>query len=104
MRFNCRYGHYSTWEIPESGISLDDYRGFLSRCFLVQGAGEGPPAQELGGLRPLLEKLRKCQGDVLEDFAVLLGREPRRDADIADEEIVRVAPHREARQLGAAGE
>src|SRR6185436_9245943 len=70
----------------------------------MQGAGKGPPAQEIAGLRALLEKLGERQSDVLVDLAVLLGGKPRRNPDIADEQLAGLAPHGEPRKLGAARE
>src|SRR5688572_22081225 len=70
----------------------------------MQGAGEGAAAEDVTRLGLGLEQLGERLGDVLEDLAVLLGREPRGNADVADEELVVVATHREPTQIGAARE
>src|SRR5207253_1197365 len=71
---------------------------------LVQRPREGAPAQELGRSRLLFEEFGERAGDVLEDFAVLLGRQARRDTHVGNEKLVVLGAHREARELGAASE
>src|SRR5438874_13052636 len=63
---------------------------------LVQRSCEGTPPEELGGVRLLFEELGERPSDVLENLAVLLRGEPRRDADVGDEQLVVLAAHRKS--------
>src|SRR3990172_1963530 len=67
---------------------------------LLKRPDEGPPAQQLAGLRPLLDQFAERGGDVHVDFPVLPGAEPGKDADLGDEQVVLARP----RVLGDAGE
>src|SRR6185503_20110726 len=80
---------YTSVKIADEGVSERS----------VQRPGEGLAAQVLGGLRRFLEELGQGLGDVLEDLAVLLGGQARRDADVAHEELVVFGPHRKSPQL-----
>ena len=63
---------------------------------LVQGAGEGTPADEVGRLGVLGEQIGERSRDLLEDLAVLVVGERSQDADIRDEKLAFVAAARAA--------
>src|SRR5260221_1081558 len=94
--------------IPERTTAETRERELLHECenryskSLVQRPCEGAPAEEFRSVRFFLEELCKRPGDVLEDLAVLLRGEPRRDADVGDEEFVVLAAHRKSAELRAA--
>src|SRR6476659_59034 len=70
----------------------------------MQCAGESAASEEFTRLGLFLENVSKCAGDVLEDLAVLLSRQARRDADVGDEELVVLATYRKSPELRAARE
>src|SRR5689334_4252795 len=71
---------------------------------LMQRTRERAPAQQLREVRLLLEDFGQRARDVLEDLAVLLRREARRNADVRDEELVVLAAHRKSAQFRTARE
>src|SRR5207253_547795 len=75
-------------------------RGSIARSWTEKPCNVGQRAKSA----LIFEEFGERAGDILEYFAVLLGRQARRDTHVGNEKLVVLGAHREARELGAARE
>src|SRR5688572_6415132 len=103
-RGDCRIAGWSSWAPSVVACRKTANRGVPETTTgepLVQGPRESAVAEPLARAGFLLQQIPQRLGDFLVNLAVLLGRNPWRNADIADEELLGLGADGKSAQIRA---